>query len=207
VVVYWTTQPETPLHWYSRLTGEVAGKIERGKITQVHDLGWPSGSRLIGLATTDGLRSDKDSAEHVVLWDMASGKILRMARHPTEMDALAVAPDGKHFAEAGADKNVRIRDAETLEVLKEFRAHDGPITALAWHPTQPIVATASADLSLRLWNLDTGRIIEEFRGWVQPIHDLAFSPSGRRLGAAIANEPTRIWELESLNDPPAKSRQ
>jgi WD40 repeat protein len=207
VVVYWTTQPETPLHWYSRLTGEVAGKIERGKITQVHDLGWPSGSRLIGLATTDGLRSDKDSAEHVVLWDMASGKILRMARHPTEMDALALAPDGKRFAEAGADKNVRIRDAETLEVLKEFRAHDGPITALAWHPTQPIVATASADLSLRLWNLDTGRIIEEFRGWVQPIHDLAFSPSGRRLGAAIANEPTRIWEPESLNDPSAKSRQ
>ena len=38
--------------------------------------------------------------------------------------------DGRLIAEAGGDKMVRLRDPATLEVKREFRAHDGPITAL-----------------------------------------------------------------------------
>ena len=95
---------------------------------------------------------------------------------------------------------VRIRDAATLAVQQEFRAHDGPITALAWHPTKPIVATASADLSVKLWNVETGRRLEEFRGMLIPPNSLAFSPSGQRLGCTGTFDSTRIWDPPSLND-------
>ena len=103
----------------------------------------------------------------------------------------------------GADRKVRIRDAATLAVQQEFRAHDGPITALAWHPTKPILATTSTDLSIRLWNLETGRRLEELRGPLGTPHALSFSPSGQRLGCSAGDGITRIWEPKSLNDQPS----
>ena len=181
--------------------------LERKDLTKFSDLGWLGGSRrIVGLVTARAERGNPGSEEWVVLWDAATGKVVQTATNRTALDVLAVAPDGRRFAEAGVDKLVRIRDAATLAVQQEFRAHDGPITALAWHPTKPILATASADLSLRLWNLDTGRRLEELRGPLAPPALLAFSPGGQRLACTARNEATRIWEPRSLNAPAASTQ-
>ena len=97
---------------------------------------------------------------------------------------------------------VRIRDAATLAVQQEFRAHDGPITALAWHPTKPIVATASADLSAKIWNVETGRSLEEFHGLLGPPNAMSFSPGGTRLACSVSGEGTHVWEPLSLQPAP-----
>ena len=123
------------------------------------------------------------------------------------MDVLSVAPDGRRFAEAGADKMVRIRDAATLAVLREFRAHDGPITALAWHPTKPIMATASADLSVKIFGTYTGRRLGGIPRHGDRAHRASPSaPGGQRLGCAGNGNPTRIWEPPSLSDHPATAK-
>ena len=124
------------------------------------------------------------------------------------MDVLAVAPDGHRFAEAGEDKKVRIRDAATLRVLQEFRAHNDRISAIAWHPTKPVLATASGDLNVKLWDLDAGKQLRELRGPTTSPLRLDFSPSGKRLICASINDAVRIWEIEQLDaklaDPAAK---
>ncbi|MFO1484832.1 MAG: serine/threonine-protein kinase [Verrucomicrobiaceae bacterium] len=167
------------------------------------DFAWLSEEHLLGLATAGATRGRSGTQEQLVVWDVTTREILRRATHPSAMDVLAVAPDGRRFAEAGADKKVRIRDAATLAVLKEFRVHDAPVTALAWHPKKPILATGSADLTIRLWNLETGERIDELRGPLAAPHSLAFSPSGQRLGCASADVTTRIWDPPSLRDPTA----
>ncbi|MEQ1862137.1 MAG: WD40 repeat domain-containing serine/threonine-protein kinase, partial [Chthoniobacteraceae bacterium] len=188
-------------------TGKQLVSLDGKDLKTFWDLGWLSGGKqLLGLGTAKANRGQPGSEERIVLFDATTGQIVQTATHRTAMDVLAVAPDGRRFAEAGADKKVRIRDAATLAVQQEFRAHDGPITALAWHPTKPIVATASADLSVKLWNLETGRLLEEFRGMLSAPETLTFSPSGRRLGCAGDGNPTRIWEPESLNDQPAAAK-
>ena len=184
-------------------TGKPAVKLERRKeMKKFIDMAWLSDQRAVGLVVANEERGNPGSEEWLVLWDTNSGKILQTATHPTAMDGLAAAPDGRRFAEAGVDRFVRIRDAATLAVQKELRVHDGPITALAWHPTKPIVATASADLSVKLWNIETGRRLEEFRGFTGPPTGLAFSPGGQRL-ACSGGDGTRIWEPKSLSDQPA----
>ncbi len=191
---------------YDPATGREPIKLKTNDMRIFRDLGWLCGGKqLVGLVTAKADRGNPGSEEWIVLWDAATGKVVRTATNRTVMEVLAVARDGISFAEAGADKSVRIRDAATLAVQQEFRAHDGPITALAWHPTKPIMATASADLSVKIWNLETGQRLEELSGMVAPPTELAFSPSGQRLGCA-GNGPTRIWEPRSLNDQSAAEK-
>ncbi len=167
----------------------------------LHDLAWLGSDRLVGLGTVNGLRLERATEERVLLWDSATGKILKTAANRTAMDVLAVAPDGSRFAEAGLDKRVRVRDGKTLAVQRDFRAHDGPITAMAWHPTRPILATASStDLNIRLWDLETRDLVEELRGPTKPPRQLAFSPSGRLLGCASDDEALRLWEVPLLSE-------
>ena len=190
------------LEFFNTDTGDEPVTLERAESKRYGGAGWlDGGKRIVGLTTVIAERGNPGSEERIVAWDAATGKIVKSVPHRTALDVLAVAPDGKRFAEAGVDKMVRIRDAATLAVLREFRAHDGPITAIAWHPSKPILATGSTDLTVRLWNVETGRTLEELRGPTSPPTNLTFSPSGQRLacqadrdahlGAPIAQRTTR----------------
>jgi hypothetical protein len=120
----------------------------------------------------------------ILLWDAETGKRL-VAMEAPDADALSVSSDGKKIAEAGADMRIRIRDAETLEVEKEFRAHDGAITDVVWHPKLPLLVTASEDLTVHIWNLKDGHLLEELRGIAsqpeQRPDRVAISPDGEWL--------------------------
>jgi len=146
-------------------------------------------------------RGAAGSVEEIILWDSITGRRLRAVGSRGITSVLCAAPDGRRFAEAGADRLVRIRDAGTLAVMREFRAHNAPLTALAWHPSRPILGTASEDLSIRLWNLDDGTRLDEFRGPLSPPNVLSFSPDGRRLATAARDGAARIWEPPSLAGP------
>ena len=192
------------LEFFDTASGTQPVTLDRTDIRRVWDAGWLGSQRIVGITTVNAERGQPGSGERIVVWDAASGKIVQTAANTSESDVLAVAPDSTRFAEAGADKIVRVRDA-SLAVLREFRAHDGPITALAWHPSKPIIATASADLSIKIWNVDTGKRLEEIRGILSapmPPAGLAFSPSGHRLACTTPRDATRIWEPPSLSDQP-----
>lgn len=188
-------------------TGKEPVKLERKDVKKFWDFAWLDDRCLLGLVTAKANRGDPGAEEWIVVWDVTTGKILQTATNRSPMDVLALAPDGRRFAEAGADKRVRIRDTATMAVQQEFRAHDAPITALAWHPKQPILATASADLSIRLWHLETGRRLEELRGPLGTPNALAFSPAGKRLACSAADGATRVWEPKSLDDRPATPQE
>jgi WD40 repeat protein len=160
------------------------------------DIGWLDRQHLLALATARTARGNPGSEERIVIWDTSTGQIVQSRTNPSAMDVLAIAPDGRRFAESGTGRRVCIRDAATLTVVQEFRAHNDRISALAWHPHRPVIATASEDLSVKLWNLETGQPLQELRGPITPPVRLAFSPSGRRLGCASPNDAVRIWEVE-----------
>ncbi len=185
------------LQVFAVATGKIACHPDLKGVTRIHDLGWLGKDRMIGLVTVNADRGNPGAEERIVLWDAATGKVLQSVTHATAMDALAVAPDGRRFAEAGADKLIRIRDAATLTVQNAFRAHDAPITVLAWHPTQPRIASGSEDLSIKVLDFERVRRVSEFRGLLNPPDHLAFSATGKRLVAkTIADNQIRIWQLE-----------
>lgn len=167
------------------------------------DCAWVGEDRMLALVAFGKKSSTQNPVPQIERWDTTSGELIRTETNSSAMTRLVVASDRRHFAEAGTDKNVRIRDASTLAVVREFRVHDGPVTALAWHPTLNVIATASTDLTIRLWDVETGRKLLGLRGPLAAPHTLDFSPGGHRLGCAAIDGFSRIWEPDLLRDMPA----
>jgi WD40 repeat protein len=178
-------------------------RLDTRGIVRFNDIVWLEGGKtIVGLVTSQKPRNVEGSVEELISWDARTGKRLQVVTNGTLSSVGSASMEGKRFAEAGSDRNVRIRDAATLQVLMEFRAHNGPISALAWHPRRPVLATASEDLSVRLWNLETGQRLEELQGSLAPPNVLSFSPGGFRLATAARDGVARIWEPLCLQPAP-----
>ena len=102
-----------------------------------------------------------DGGRLLALWDAETGDLIAQTKAPRAVWVCA-SPDGKQVAEAGSDKKVRIRNASTLEVEKEFRAHEEKLLCVAWHPSLPLLATSAQDGTLRIWNVAT---LQKVEGW------------------------------------------
>jgi WD40 repeat protein len=194
----------TALSVASVADGGTSVQLETTGMVRFNDAAWLSGGKtLAALVTMHAPRSTPGSVEEIVLWDTTAGRRLRSAPCRGISNVMCASPDGTRFAESGADRAVRIRDAATLKVLREFRAHNGPLTAMTWHPSRPILATAAEDLAIRLWNVDDGTRLEEIRGPLSPPTVLSFSPGGKRLATASRDGAARVWEPRSLAAPAA----
>ena len=169
------------------------------KTCAIREAEWVGNSpRIIALLAAKKSRSMPGSEDRLVLYDAGSGEHMRSVVNNSVINAIATSADGTLLAEGGADRMVRLRDTQTLEIKQELRAHDGPIMALAFHPTRFILATASEDLTIKLWNLADGKLLEELRGPVGPPRQLVFSPNGRRLACLSGDRAMRIWNLDAF---------
>jgi len=126
---------------------------------------WVGSIRVAEIAylNQQGSNVEEDSNEQVLLalWDAEAGRLLTKTHAPAAV-WICASPDGLHLAEAGSDRRVRIRNAQTLEVEQEFRCHEGALTGVAWHPTLPLLVTGAKDGIIRVWNLVRSKKVEEF---------------------------------------------
>jgi dipeptidyl aminopeptidase/acylaminoacyl peptidase len=67
--------------------------------------------------------------------------------------AVSFSPDGKTLATAGADRLVRLWEAETGRFIRSFQGHAMSVTALAFSPDGKTLYSASLDKTIRAWRL------------------------------------------------------
>jgi serine/threonine protein kinase/WD40 repeat protein len=189
--------------------GQKLAILDQDDIRSTYSLLWhpTDPTRLIGIFTIGGRRGMKEAENWLISWNSDTGERSKSVRSEVPMNRLAVEPGGTRFAEVGEDKMVRIRDVNTLKVIKEFRAHDGPIQAIAWRPGTHIIATGSTDRSVRLWDVDSGQFIEELHIGLREIARPVFQPFGQPsclfqswredVDLGFAGKP-RHFEIEGL---------
>jgi WD40 repeat protein len=188
--------------YHTETGAKLADFQENIPVLTVRDAAWLDSARVAAAQTVREVRGGAGSQEQLVVWEAATGGIVRSAIVPEFVNVLAASPDGTRLATAGDDKVIRIYRTADLSVEREFRAHDAAITALAWHPSRPILASASTDLTVRLWNVAGGAMLQELRGHTRHVWALAFGPGGARLVSA-GGDATYVWEPEVLRPTPA----
>jgi WD40 repeat protein len=118
------------------------------------------------------------------------------AHKGTQVNALALFPDGTQVATAGANGEIAIWTLPALDAVRAFKAHDGRARALALHPGlsagpgapvapggAPLLVSGGDDGRLA-WSTTGGRLLADFpQGG--PVEGLALSPSGDRMVVAV----------------------
>ena len=68
----------------------------------------------------------------ILVFDLSTGGVQRIAAHSKYVFSVAIHPDGKHLASAGADKKVKLWELTTGKCLFETRGHAGDFAGVAY---------------------------------------------------------------------------
>ncbi|MBI1914428.1 MAG: protein kinase [Planctomycetes bacterium] len=113
----------------------------------------PADKTVRSLAFSPDGRLLTTASDGVVLWDVETGKQLRIMQSP-DVVSLATSPDGKLMATGSAGGRVAVLDTATGRVVRSFQEKTGPVSCLVFSPDGRRLAWGAADGSVRLWRLD-----------------------------------------------------
>lgn len=152
----------------------------------------------------DGRRLASGGDKTVRIWDVATGRQLRVLRgHSGQVLTLAVSPDGRLLASGSEDGTVRLWESTTGRQVHSL-ASSGYIAAVAFSPDGRWLATAcgfrdgSHDPEIKIWDVASATIVRRLSGHPLGVHALAFSPRGGALVSAGEDKDTtvRFWDPE-----------
>jgi WD40 repeat protein len=123
-------------------------------------------------------------------------------QHGGQILALAYSPDGKWLASAGADRVIRLWDAETGKPGLSLEGHQNSVRSLAFVPAgegkpAKILVSASFDKTIRFWDLQTGKELSYIINHPGPATVLVVSPDGKLVASAGNDAPhIFLWKVE-----------
>ncbi len=134
-------------------------------------------------------------ANGLTVHDAATGRQLAGVPHDRDFYSVAVSPDGRLVATGGIDKQIRIRESETLSLVGELSGHGDLPHSLAFSPDGRLLASGGDDLTLRIWDVASGRPEQVLTGHRSPIIAVGFSADGARIWSR-AQDGIRVWSVE-----------
>jgi len=144
----------------------------------------------------DGRMASADADGTVLIWKLGQAlPVVTFKAHKSEINALAMSPDGKLLASAAADGTIKLWDAETGKPRGDLNGHSYAVYALDFSPDGRQLASVGKDRVILLWDLATKTIAQELAGHDAAINTVRFSPDGRVL--ATGGEAIYLWGLPS----------
>jgi WD40 repeat protein len=127
--------------------------------------------------------------------------LIRMLDGTEGTTGIAMHPDGRRFAAAGAGGDLRIWDAESgRELLRIRAAHGNVVHAVVFSPDgRLLLSSGGQNEPARLWDTASGRRVGELMPAVagSPV-SLAFSPDGTRVATGDGDGEIRLWDAARL---------
>jgi WD40 repeat protein len=138
----------------------------------------------------------------VRLWDVKTGKLVRVFSPGKEIYAVAFSPDGQVIAAGGNDRIVRLWNTADGKALRRLEGHANSIIGIAFLPDGQTVVSASsqyqsADRTIRFWDVNTGQEKRSFAaGQRDRISLVGFATSGTVMLSDGPGFTLRRWTLE-----------
>ena len=153
----------------------------------------PDGNQLV---IADGRASELGT---IRLADPNTGIITASwTAHADTIFDVAVSPDGKLLATAGADRLVKLWDLETHKELAKLEGHTAPILTLAFDEKGTQLASGGADFQLKVWDVKTHEGIMTLGTRTTAVNGVAWSPGVTAITAVEADGSVeRFTELKA----------
>ncbi|MGB3715096.1 MAG: protein kinase [Candidatus Promineifilaceae bacterium] len=136
----------------------------------------------------------------VLLWDVASGTLLRelVGHDPSQLvNRAAFSPSGEMLATGSDDLSIILWDVESGEIVRRLLGHDNWVQALAFGPDGTQLISGGGDRSIHIWDIDTGQLRNVLDEHAGSIWDVAYSDDGEYLVSAGADNIARLYDAES----------
>jgi Tol biopolymer transport system component len=138
-------------------TFPVKPKTEYGEWASAADVAVSPDGKRVAAPVTAGSRGApagiiiEDTGASVRVWDLGTGKDAQPVKGlKASVGRVVFSPDGKRLATAGADKVVRVFDAESGKELVALSCPDR-VGVVAFSPDGKSLAAGSKDGSVRIW--------------------------------------------------------
>jgi WD40 repeat protein len=140
-------------------------------------------------------REDPRGFEWRYLWQLCQGDSLAtLAGHKSQVQCIALSPDGRLLATGDGDREIKLWDAITHRALVTLSAN-ASVRSLVFSPDGKTFAVADYSSALTLWDVAGLRkigVVGNVPGFEKV---LRFFPDGQRLACAASDGAVTIWDV------------
>ena len=158
-----------------------------------------TGADLQVAAFADGSHVVSCSADKTVrVWNVHTGRQVRMFKTPHQPLSVAVTPDASHIVLSLDPETVRVWSLSKGEGEGAvFQGHAGDVIGVAVTPDGSHVVSCGYDMTVRMWKLHTGEETMVFKGHRNAVSGVAVTPDGSRLVSCSWDKTVRVWDVAS----------
>lgn len=153
---------------------------------------------------TQAISSSRDG--QVVLWDLASGKPLRLLEgHSGAVRSVAFSPDGKKALSGGensdsSEAEIILWDMTDFAEICRFSGHDGRVWSVDFSSDGKWAVSGSVDKLVLLWDVENCQEIGRFVGHEGVVYSVRFSPDNSQILSASEDGSLRLWDIASQQE-------
>ncbi|HEX2876150.1 MAG TPA: caspase family protein [Polyangiaceae bacterium] len=116
--------------------------------------------------------------------------------HLGQIEALALASDGRNLVTASSDGSLKVWDVETSAMLRTFQTKS-PVRSVRLMPDGRRALAGYQSGDIVLWDLATGEQVFTLSGDKSSVDALAIAPDGVRAysGSSMAGSQLAVWDL------------
>ncbi|MET0795370.1 MAG: hypothetical protein ABW061_27875, partial [Polyangiaceae bacterium] len=153
------------------------------------------------VAPDSGLLFTGDQAGVIIVYDLKTTETrASFQAHADWVLGTAISADGTLFASAGADRSIKIWNAQTRKHLRTLTGHDGKVLSLDFSADSALLASAGEDKTVRLWDAGSGKALATLRAHSGVVRAVRFVGSAV-LASGSDDGAIKLWQLRDLARP------